>query len=333
MSSSDTAYFFISAGFVIVVNLIALFGLGQSFKITRKLYLALACTAAIVEIFRQVPDTLLVNYPESNRIYLASFLLQFSASLILLGALLRFNRALQKRDKFLLGSLTLIYLSAASFQWWSGLPDTTLAWYLVSSPGILAALAIVGTAIRIPARNSSGRNLLVLSSMALVLSRIWLPAITSLDLLYLIYYMEVLLFPIVLTGLNLTEVEFAYKKVQNLLEEKTQSEKDLQFILDHSLDIILISDNIGLLLTWNKRAESMFGFNAAQAIGNIHIDELFFGNYSHKNVDEFDEFESTMENIDGGTFPVRVRIKTVYRDESTYSIYVINADPQKKLAV
>ena len=160
--------------------------------------------------------------------------------------------------------------------------------------------------------------------MLLLLARISIPAIESIALIDLIYYIEVLLFPIMLMALNLVDVEKTQKMVSELLTEKTQSEEDLQFILDNSIDIILTANNVGLLISWNKRAQGMFGYSRLQAIGKVHIDELFYDNYWHKNADEFSDFDSTMENIEGVSFPVNVRMKTVSKEGKAYSLYVIH---------
>jgi len=51
---------------------------------------------------------------------------------------------------------------------------------------------------------------------------------------------------------------------------------------------------------------------------------LFYDNYWHKNADEFSDFDSTMENIEGVSFPVNVRVKTVSKEGKAYSLYVIH---------
>ena len=145
----------------------------------------------------------------------------------------------------------------------------------------------------------------------------------STDMVYLLYYLDVLMFPVLVSALVLAEVENAHFQVSTLLDEKSRSEEDLRFILDNSMDIILTVSNAGLLLSWNKRAELVFGYTEAQTVKKIYIDEIFSGNYWHKSIDHTEEFEAAMERRDGKVFPVKVRIKTVIDNEKTYSIYVI----------
>lgn len=142
-------------------------------------------------------------------------------------------------------------------------------------------------------------------------------------MVYLLYYLDVLIFPILVSVLVLAEIESTHSKLSQLLSEKTRSEADLAFILDNSVDIILTVNSAGLLLTWNKRAENVFGYTSEQTIRKVSIDDLFSSNYWHQNVDQEKALDATMERIDGNTFPVSVRIKTVTDDTETHTIYVI----------
>lgn len=326
MDVDDQYYFILSAGFVFAINLIAFVGLSLSYSKSRKPYLAIACTAVVIEVTRQIPDTLLVQYPDSNSLYILSFSLQFLASLTLLCSLLRSYASLRTRDYGLIALLAIAALTGVSYQSSTGLPQSTLTWYIVSAPAILATLAIVWAVWRLKSRFSAGWFMLSLSTLALFIVRVLIPAIESIELLYLVYYMEVLLFPTAISALGLIEVEMTHDRVRALLDSQTQSRSDLQFIIDNSLDIILTADNVGLLQSWNKRAESLFGYTEEQAKGKLHIDELFSDNYCHQNAEAPTAFEATMENVDGASFPVTIRLKTVFRNSESYSIYVVNSD-------
>ncbi|PCI79194.1 MAG: hypothetical protein COB20_05265 [SAR86 cluster bacterium] len=135
--------------------------------------------------------------------------------------------------------------------------------------------------------------------------------------------LDVLIFPILVSALVLAEIENAHSQVTTLLKERTRSEAEQRFILDNSVDIILTVSNAGLLLSWNKKAENVFGYTNAQTIKKMYIDELFSGNYWHKNVDQETALSATMERIDGKTFPVEARMKTIIDDSGTHTIYVI----------
>lgn len=324
MTNFDLSYYLISAGFIIALNLVVFTSLRASYSNNKKAYLALASWAAVAEALRQLPDYYLVLYPESNTLFIVSSLIQTVASLTFLLALNLITGEISRRNKLQAFVYITFFALCITVQLLNGLPTNTLMRYAAGAPVIVVSIAIAWKILVIAAKNSASRSLLILSSFSILLARIWMPAIDSFDFLDLIYYMEVLLFPIMLMALNLDDVEKTYKKVAQLLKQKTQSEEDLQFILDNSLDITLIANNVGLLRSWNKRAESMIGYNESQALGKVHIDELFFDNYWHKNAIEFNDFNSVMENVDGATFPVKVRMKTVHKEGEIYSIYVIS---------
>lgn len=324
MTDFDLSYYLVSAGFIVALNLVVFTSLRAGYSNNKKAYLALASWAAIAEALRQLPDNYLVLYPESNTLYVVSALVQFIASLTFLLALNLITGELSRRNKLQAFGYIAFFALCMTIQLLNGPPTSTLMWYAAGAPVIVVSIAIVWKILAIAAKNSASRSLLILSSFSILLARIWMPAIDSFDFFDLIYYMEVLLFPIMLLALNLDEVEKTYRKASELLSQKMQSEEDLQFILDNSLDITLIANNVGLLRSWNKRAENLFGYNESQTLGKVHIDELFFDNYWHKNATGFNDFNSVMENIDGATFPVNVRMKTVHKDSEIYSIYVIS---------
>ncbi|MFT4888118.1 MAG: PAS domain S-box-containing protein [Pseudohongiellaceae bacterium] len=324
MTDFDLSYYLISASFIVALNLVVFTSFRASYSNNKKAYLALASWALVVEALRQLPDNFLVLYPDSNILYVVSALIQFVASLTFLFALNLIDGECSNRNKAQASGFIMVFVVCITAQLLSGLPATALMWYVAGAPVIAVSMAIVWKILRVTPKGSASRNLLILSSFSILIARIWMPAIESLGFLDLIYYMEVLLFPIMLLALNLDEVEKTYRKVSALLDQKTQSEEDLQFILDNSLDVTLIADNVGLLLSWNQRAEDMIGYKKAQVLGKTHIDELFFDNYWHKNATGFSDFDSIIENAEGITFPVKVRMKTVHKEEQTYSIYVIS---------
>ena len=89
------------------------------------------------------------------------------------------------------------------------------------------------------------------------------------------------------------------------------------------MDIIVAVNSSGLLTTWNKGAEAKFGYTAEQAIGKVHIDDFFVDHYCHKDVEDHKEFDSWMENVDGETIGVRVRLKTIKEGKKSYTIYML----------
>lgn len=294
-----------------------------NYRSTHKFYLLLASVAIAIEALRQIPALLLSFNPESYPAVLLSFFLQFFSSWMLLCAIIRKESEFNADHKMLLGFLLGLYLLSFAFTVVNGFPQSILNWVAITLPAIFTVLAILWKIRHIAISALSGKILLVLSAISLVSIRIALLIVGSTEMVYLLYYLDVLIFPILVSALVLAEVESAHSQVSTLLKEKTRSETDLRFILDNAVDIILTVSNAGLLLTWNKRAENVFGYTNTQTIRKMYIDELFSGNYWHKNVDKEEALSATMERIDGKTFPVNARMKTVADVSGTYTIYVI----------
>jgi len=319
----QVAYFLVATSFILILNLMAFISLQINYRSTRKAYLLLACIAIAIEALRQIPALLLSFNPESNPALVLSFFLQFSASWMLLCAIVRKEHEFNTDNKILLGLLLAVYVASAAFHIINGTPQSAVHWVTIVLPAILIVLAILWQVRHTKINALSGRILLVLSAAALVTIRVALLLADSTEMVYLLYYLDVLMFPVLVSALILAEVENAHFQVSTLLDEKSKSEEDLRFILDNSMDIILTVSKAGLLLSWNKRAELVFGYTEAQTVKKTYIDELFSGNYWHKSIDHSEEFDATMERRDGKVFPVKVRIKTVIDNEKTYSIYVI----------
>ena len=227
------------------------------------------------------------------------------------------------KHAWLLPTLGIVFLIGIGFLFIGGYPETTLGVYAQSMPILLTSGLIVWACWFSSNHWFSSRIFLLLSSTALLAIRSWLPALELGTLFYLVYYMEVLMFPMMLAALNLSEIENANRKVRALLADRVQSEKDLQFILDYSLDVILVANEAGLLLSWSKKGEEKFGYGREQAIGKIHMDDLFLSASPNRIGEELTEFHAEMERIDGSSFPVKVRVQTVMHDSRVYSIYVL----------
>lgn len=126
-----------------------------------------------------------------------------------------------------------------------------------------------------------------------------------------------------LTALILYEIEYSSRKVKKLLDSRTQSEQDLQFIVDNSLDIILVTDSIGLLRSWSRKAKEVFGYTRDQAIGKIHMNDMFENDFWNENLGAVDEFHARMESVEGRSFMVDVRRRKVSHNNTDYSIFVL----------
>jgi len=319
----QTAYFLVATGFILFLNLMAFISLQVNYRSTRKLYLLLASIAIAIEALRQIPALLQSFNPESYPALLLSFFLQFSASWMLLCAIIRKESEFNTDHQILLGFLLFLYALSTIFTAVNGFPQSTLNWLAITLPAIFTVLAILWKIRNTEIAALSGKVLLVLSGISLLSIRVGLLVVDSAEMVYLLYYLDVLIFPILVSALVLAEIENAHSQVSTLLKERTRSEAGLRFILDNSVDIILTVSNAGLLLSWNRRAENVFGYSSEQTIKKMYIDELFSGKYWHKNVGQEETLSATMERIDGRTFPVKARMKTIIDDSGTHTIYVI----------
>lgn len=317
------------------MNVIAGVLLYNSYRSTGKSYLLLAVWAVVVESTRQLPDGFIPFYPEQNSVYVVSILLQASAALLFLFALMRLCEVDDKSYKLAAATFIGAIIGVAAIHSLTGLPTSTGEWYFVYSPVLIITLATVVFAKKIANKSTTSRKSAVYGSALLFLLRFWLPGIESFDLIEIIYYIEVLVFPFLAATLTLSEFELAHQRIKNLLADRTRTIKELQFVFDNSMDTILITDKVGLLLSWNDQAEKKLGYTAEQAIGKIHIDELFADNYWHRNTAEKEVFPATMEAADGSNFPVTARMQTVVEDDLSRTIYVIQhqgiAKPQSGL--
>ncbi|MFT4816793.1 MAG: PAS domain S-box-containing protein [Pseudohongiellaceae bacterium] len=323
MTETDISYNLIAGVFIVILTIMPTAGLRVDYMSSRKPYLGWACIAGLIAIARQVPDGFLGLYPESNLIYLGSSSLQFLASIAFLVALWRINSDLSKQEKVVLAVLVTAWIFAALYLVFVGMPQSVTLWYVLSTPTIVATLLIFLQLLRVGVESSTSRVLLLVSSFALLALRAGIPASNSIEMVYLLYFMELLLFPVLLTSLHLSEVQATHEKVKTLLSRRTQSEANVQFILDHSMDIIVAVNSAGLLTSWNKGAEAKFGFTSEQAIGKVHIDDFFYDQYYHRDVEEPREFDARMENVDGENIAVRVRIKTIHESDRSYTIYML----------
>lgn len=283
--NDQTAYALISIGFILILNLMAYISLRINHHSTNKPHLLLACIAIAIEALRQIPELVFYFNPESYPALLLSFFLQFLASWMLLSAIIRKESEFNADHKVLLGFLLSLYLLSTVFTLVDGYPQSTLDWLAASLPAIVTVLAIIWKIRHTKIAALSGKILLALSGVSLLSIRIALLIVDSTDIIYLLYYLDLLMFPILVSALVLAEIENAHSQVSKLLTERTRSEADQRFVLDNCADIILTVNDAGLLLSWNKRAENVFGYTAVQTIKKMYIDEFFSGNYCHKNVD------------------------------------------------
>lgn len=323
MESTALSYQYIAQSFVVFLNATMIIMLGLSWLGSRKSYLALACCAGVVETSRQIPNALLAIYQYDLSLLALTSSLQFFATLLIVAVLFKIREPLHRRDITLLAVPTVLFVAAIAAMLMRGLPTQQFEWIIYSIPHSLLNLMLIWRAWIVRDRVSAGKVFLVAVAIVIAAIRIIIPYMQESDLFYLLYYLENLLFPLLLAALAVLEVEFSSRRIQDLLEEREQSERDLRFILDNSLDVILITDQIGLLRNWNKPAEGIFGYTEHQTVYKMHIDELFLDKDWHANVEQYEEFNSSIEHLEEGKVDVHVRQQEVSTKQHTYRIFVI----------
>lgn len=323
MLTDDLTFFLFAVGFISLLNLMIASGIWLSFLTSKKRYLAIACAATAVEVFRQSVDFFTASNRDSFLLYISSDFLQFGSTLILSASLLFIFRNSLGKEFWIFVGLILSFAGTALFQFFIPLPAEAYLNYFYASPLIAATGFLFWRAWFTGSVISPSKIFLLVASGALFLIRIALPGLVLDNFYLLLYYMEYMSFSMMLTALILYEIEYSNRKVKKLLNSKTQSEQDLQFIVDNSLDIILVADDSGVLRSWSTKAQEVFGYAQEQAIGKIHMDGLFENNFFDQQVGAVDEFDARMKSIEGKSFMVDVRLKKVSHNDSDYSIFVL----------
>lgn len=231
--------------------------------------------------------------------------------------------SISRATKQFIGLLSIALIASVLYEIFIQRPANPLQAYLGAAPLIAATGFLVWRTIFTGQATTPSKLFFLTASGTLFIIRLALPA-SAIDNLYLLfYYIEYVCFSMMLIAIILYEIEYSNRKVQSLLDSKVQSEQDLQFIVDNSFDIILMADQQGLLRSWSKKAQDVFGYTREQAIGKIHLHGMFVDNFLNRELGAVDEFHARMNSIDGKSFMVDVRLQEVSHDGSFYSIFVL----------
>jgi PAS domain S-box-containing protein len=323
MLTEDTTFFFFAIVFIAVLNAMIISGIWLSYLTSKKPYLAMACLAGAIEIMRHFSDLGTGLYPDALLLYSLSNILQFSSTLVLAVAMLAAFGSISRTTRLVIGALCFALGISVVYEALLTPPTTPLESYFGALPLIGASGFLVWRTIFTGQVITPSKLFFLTASGALFIIRISLPAMAVDNLYLLFYYIEYVCFSMMLIAIILYEIEYSNRKVQNLLDRKVQSEQDLQFIVDNSFDIILVADQKGLLRSWSKKAQDVFGYTHDQAVGKIHLDGMFVDNFLNRELGAVDEFHARMESIEGKSFMVDVRLKEVSHDGSFYSIFVL----------
>lgn len=324
MLDQSAGFYALAIGFVALFNVIVIAALLMSYRISGRDYLRIACFAAVCEILRLGSDMTIGFNEDSITSYLLADVFQFGSTLFLVAALLLVFERVTGIYHWLFGLLGAGLLATLVAYMVLPAPSDIPTSYIYATPLILITLMLFWRAAITGPGVTPSKVFLTLASLILLSVRVGLPALPLNELYLLLYYIEYLCFIVILIAIALYELEFANRKVHALLDERTRSEQDLQFIVDNSLDVILVTDEVGLLQSWSNKAREIFGYASDQVVGKIHMDDLFSSNYWGRDIGQQECFKTEMENVDGVKFPVEVRMREVSEAGSSYCIFVVN---------
>ncbi len=322
MIDQSLNFFALALGFVSFLDVMVVVALWLSYQTAQREYLRVACFAGIFEVVRHGVDFMAGIVAESPTWYLLGQVFQFGSTLLFIAALLLIYETVTRTYYWIFAALGLGLLASLFLQLVNSQVDSVGRTYYEEAPLIALSALMLWRALKTGDTFTPGKLILVLASVIILGIRCLLPALNIDDFYLLFYYMEYLSFTLLLVALVLYELEFSKQQVASLLAEKTQSEQDLQFIVDNSLDVILVSDNVGLLQSWSAKAKELFGYSLEQAVGKIHMDDLFVSNFWDQNVGD-EEVQARMESIDGKSFVVDVRMREVAHADGIYRLFVL----------
>lgn len=309
--------------FVVGLNALVLVPLVLGWKHNRKSYLGLVCIAGFLEISRQIPNALLSTQNITLVLFCLSLLLQFLASAAFLAALFRLHGPLRKREYLALALPSAAFLGMLATLAMMGLFERRIEWLIASLPLTALSVLIFLQSFRVRRGLSAGKLFLITTTYVLLALRVFIPFLEESDFFFLLYYLENLMFPLLLASITVLELEFANEHIASLHAQRAQSEQELKFVVDNALDVILMTDEVGLLKNWNKPAEAIFGYSAGQTVGKMHIDELFVDRDWQKRLDDYAEFSSRIEHLEGGVHDVHVRMQSVTGKQGTHMVFMI----------
>jgi PAS domain S-box-containing protein len=325
LDSTALSYQYIAQFFVVVLNGVMLLPLILNWLGKRKAYLLVFVAAGTLEICRQIPNAYLAVYSDSLPLVMASLFLQYVATAVFLAGLYCIDGPLRKREYAAVLLPSAGFLLVMALIGIQGLPGNRALWLMYSIPMSVLSLLLMRQAWQLRQGLSAGKILLVATALALLGLRLAVPFMEVSDLFYLLYYLENLLFPLLLAAVTVLELEDANRRISDMHERRKQSEQELQFIVDNALDVILVTDHVGLLQSWNKPAEAIFGYTAEQIVGKMHIDELFCDASLNNKLDDYAEFSSRIEHLEGGVHEVDVRMRTVVGQRESHMVFVIRS--------
>ncbi|MEW6214132.1 MAG: PAS domain S-box protein [Nitrospirota bacterium] len=142
------------------------------------------------------------------------------------------------------------------------------------------------------------------------------------------YYMELSAYPIkdetgevsecVVSIQDITERMLCHEKILSLDNEITRTKEYLEGIIENSPDAIVTSDLNGIITSWNKGAEKIYGFTKEEAIGKFLpfvpeflIDPEWENNQRIRNGEVLKDIETLRKRKDGTVITVSLTLSPI----------------------
>ncbi len=117
---------------------------------------------------------------------------------------------------------------------------------------------------------------------------------------------------------DITDRMLCHDEVLRLYNEVTQTKEYLEGVIENSADAIVTSDLNGIITSWNKGAERIYGFKKEEAIGrflpfipDFVIDPEWENNQRIRNGEAFKRTETFRKRKDGATITVSLTLSPI----------------------
>lgn len=117
---------------------------------------------------------------------------------------------------------------------------------------------------------------------------------------------------------DITDRMLCHDEVLRLYNEVTQTKEYLEGVIENSADAIVTSDLNGIITSWNKGAERIYGFAKEEAIGkflpfipDFLIDPEWENNQRIRNGEVFKRIETFRKRKDGATITVSLTLSPI----------------------
>lgn len=160
-------------------------------------------------------------------------------------------------------------------------------------------------------------------------------------------WFNVRIFPSIDEGIALFILEISDRKqleqeLRQRFNELSEAEARMRSVVDHVLDGIITIDARGVIKSFNKSAEKLFGYSVAEVIGHnvkmlmpepyVSEHDTYISNYLRTGVAKIigTGREVTGRRKDGSTFPMELAVSTFVLDDQQYFTGIVRDVTERK---